>query len=97
MFTAGRLKKYNFQLLYVQPRHVFYSYGSCSTFTHYLNTLRLRQNGRCSADDIWNKFLNDLIKISLKFVSKGPIDNMPALAQIMAWRRLGNKPNWTND
>ena len=27
------------------------------------------------------------IKISLKFVPKGPIDNIPALVQIMAWHR----------
>ena len=32
------------------------------------------------------------IKISLKFVPKGPIDNIPALVQIMAWRRPGDKP-----
>ena len=32
------------------------------------------------------------IKISLKFVPKGPINNIPALVQIMAWRRPGNKP-----
>ena len=32
------------------------------------------------------------IKISLKFVPKGPINNIPALVQIMAWRRLGYKP-----
>ena len=32
------------------------------------------------------------IKISLKFVPKGPINNIPALVQIMAWRRLGDKP-----
>ena len=28
----------------------------------------------------------------LKFVPKGPINNNPALVQIMAWRRLGDKP-----
>ena len=33
-----------------------------------------------------------LIKISLKFVPKGPIDNISALVQIMAWRRSGDKP-----
>ena len=33
-----------------------------------------------------------LIKISLKFVPKGPIDNDPALVKIMAWRRIGDKP-----
>ena len=32
------------------------------------------------------------IKISLKFVPKSPINNIPALVQIMAWRRLGDKP-----
>ena len=33
-----------------------------------------------------------LIKISLKFVPKGPIDNIPPLVQIMAWRQIGDKP-----
>ena len=32
------------------------------------------------------------IKISLEFVPKGPINKIPALAQIMAWRRPGDKP-----
>ena len=32
------------------------------------------------------------IKISMKFVPKGPINNIPALVQIMAWRRTGDKP-----
>ena len=32
------------------------------------------------------------ITISLKFVPKGPINNIPALVQIMAWRRPGDKP-----
>ena len=33
-----------------------------------------------------------LIKISLKFVSKGPFNDKPALVQIMAWSRTGDKP-----
>ena len=41
-------------------------------------------------------FLNEnvriSIKISLKFVTKGPIYNNPELVQIMAWRRSGDKP-----
>ena len=41
-------------------------------------------------------FLNEkfciLFKISVEFVAKGPIDNIPALVQIMAWRRIGAKP-----
>ena len=61
-----------------------------------LNTLRLRQKGRHFPDVIFKCiFLNDdvwiLIKISLKFVPKGPINNVPALVQIMAWRRPGIK------
>ena len=32
------------------------------------------------------------IKISLKFVLKGPVNNIPALVQIMAWRRPGDGP-----
>ena len=32
------------------------------------------------------------INISKKFVPKGPISNNPALVQIMAWRRPGDKP-----
>ena len=62
-----------------------------------LNTLRPRQNGRHFADDTFKRiFLKEnvwiLIKISLKFVAKSPIDNIPALFQIMAWRRPGDKP-----
>ena len=62
-----------------------------------LNTLRPRQNGRHFADDIFKCiFVNEdvwiSIKISLKFVPKGPINNIPALVQIMAWRRAGDKP-----
>ena len=33
-----------------------------------------------------------LIRISLKFLLKDPIDNKSALVQVMAWRRTGDKP-----
>ena len=33
-----------------------------------------------------------LIRISLKFVPEGPIDNKAALVQGMAWRQTGDKP-----
>ena len=33
-----------------------------------------------------------MIEISLKCVVKGPIDNKPALIQIMACRQTGDKP-----
>ena len=41
-------------------------------------------------------FLNEKdripIRISLKFVPRSPIDNKPALDQVMAWHRIGDKP-----
>ena len=62
-----------------------------------VNTLRPRQNGRRFPDDIFKWiFLNENvwipIEISLKFVPMGPINNIPTLVQIMAWRRPGDKP-----
>ena len=38
------------------------------------------------------KMLEIWIKISLEFVPKVQINNIPALIQIMAWRRIGDKP-----
>ena len=61
------------------------------------NSLGPRQNGRDFADDNFKCiFVNEnvwiLIEISLKFVPKGPINNISALVQIKAWRRSGDKP-----
>ena len=66
---------------------------NCKTF----NSLRPRQDGRHFPDDIFECiFLYEnvclSIIISLKFVLQGPINNIPALVQIMAWRRPGDKP-----
>ena len=49
-----------------------------------LNTVRSRPDARHFTDDIFKRiFLHEnvsiLIKISLKFIPKGPIDNTPAL------------------
>ena len=41
---------------------------------------------------MYNCKMNVLIKISLKFVPKVPIDNIPALVQIIAWCRPGDEP-----
>ena len=54
------------------------------------NTLRPRQDGSNFPDYIfkcilWNEY--DII------ISKGPISNIPALLQIMAWQRPGDKPS----
>ena len=62
-----------------------------------LNSLRPRLNRRYNTDDITKCiFLKENFWIptivSLKFDPKGPINNIPALVQIMAWRRPGDKP-----
>ena len=49
------------------------------------------------ADNIFKCiFLNENdgipIQFSLKFVPRSPIDNKPALVQVMAWRRSGAEP-----
>ena len=72
-----------------------YSYSRIKR--HAFNTLRPRKNGRYFADDTFKLiFFNEnvaiSIKISLKFIPKGPINNIPAMVQIMAWRRSGDKP-----
>ena len=53
----------------------------CSVFTH------KHVEGKMQILNVWIP-----IEISLKFVSKGSIDNIPALAKIMVWRRAGDKP-----
>ena len=55
------------------------------------------QNGRHFADGIFtciflNKNIWISIKISLKCVPKGPMNNKSALIQLMAWRRTGDMP-----
>ena len=61
------------------------------------NTLRPRRNRCHFADDIlkcifFYENVRISIKVSLKFVPKDPINNIPALVQIRAWRRPGDKP-----
>ena len=70
---------------------------SGTQMTCLFNTLRPRQDGRRFPDDTFERiFFKEnviiLMKISLNFVPKGPINNIPALVQIMAWRRSGDKP-----
>ena len=61
------------------------------------NTFRPRQNVRHLANEIFrciliNQKVGISIIVSLKFVPKGPIKNIPALVQILAWRGPGDKP-----
>ena len=61
-----------------------------------VNTLRLWRNCHHFADDIFkciflNEYIWILFKISLKFVPTFWINNNPAVVQIMAWHRPGDK------
>ena len=78
--------------------NTFHLFGSCLAwmiFVH-INTLRPTRNRHHFADDISNAFFNENelipIKISLKCIPKDPFNSIPALVQIMAWRRPGDKP-----
>ena len=63
----------------------------------FLTPLHLDKMATIVADAIFKCiFCNEndqiLIQFSLKLVPRSPIDNKPALVQVMAWRRTGNKP-----
>ena len=63
----------------------------------YVNTLGPRQYGRHFPGDVSkcifeNEKFRIAIQISVKFISKGPIDNIPASVYIMTWRRPGDMP-----
>ena len=64
---------------------------------YHVNTLGPRQDGRHFRGAIFkcislNENIWISIKISLKLVPKGPINNILALVQILAWRPTGDKP-----
>ena len=84
-------------ILYNDFENCIFRISATSPRGKWVNSLRPRQNRRHFADDVFKcNFLNEnvwiQIKISLKFVPKGPINNIPALVQIMAWCRIGDKP-----
>ena len=85
-------EKYTFKCITNATSNVKLRSGCC-----YLNTLKPRQYGRHFPNDIFKRiFLNEevkiLFRISMTFVPRCPINNIPALIQIMAWRRIGDKP-----
>ena len=87
-FILSRDQRVNTQIQFIKYGHLW----PCSP----VNTLMPRQNGRHLAEDTFKRiFLNlnvrILIKILLKFVFKGPINNIPGLVPIMAWCLSGDK------
>ena len=84
------------QQLHISGYYGYYILNTVCLHSAAVNTLGPRQDGRHFADDIFKCiFLNENIwistKISMKFVPQGPINNIPALVQIMAWHRPGDK------
>ena len=66
-------------------------------FAYKLNSLRPRPTRRHFANNLFKRIReneNEWIspRISLKFVPDVQINNIPALVQIMTWRRTGAKP-----
>ena len=39
-----------------------------------------------------NENIRNTIQILVKFIHKSPIDDKPALVQVMAWHQTGDKP-----
>ena len=81
-----------------EPMMILLLMHICVTRPQWVKSLRVKSRGR------WVKFIKlslfsneillneNVIKISLKFVIKGPINHYPAMVQIIAWRWSGNKP-----
>ena len=69
---------------------------TASIIRSHLNTLRPWQNCRYFVDDVFKRiFLTENVwislNISLEFLAKVRMNNIPALVHIMAWRRPGHK------
>ena len=67
------------------------------TIHQYIHTLRPRHNCHDFAVETFKHILlNENVrisfKISLEFVPSSPINNIPPLVQIMAWRQPGDRP-----
>ena len=77
------------------PSHLMFRYHRCIALVHWHT--EVERNRRHFADDIFKCiFLNVNVLISreiaLKFVSYGPINNIPLLVKMMAWCRPSDKP-----
>ena len=90
IFTCFSHATYVGMCVFSLPRAMFI----VCIFVPHLNTLRPRRNEQHFADYIFKRiFFNEKVWISIKMsLYKGPINNIPALVQIMAWHRSGDKP-----
>ena len=105
-FDTFRLSKFNILFTKITCVKVFKQCAKMfSIWPHLLESstgytltyLTLDKMAANLADDIFNCILlneNDRIpiQISLKYVPRTPVDNMPVVVQVMAWRWTGDKP-----
>ena len=77
--------------LILEPPGSDYNNNNNRTHLNVVNTLRPRQNGSQFTDDVFKRILNEnvciALDISMKFVPKIPINTIPAMVQIRAWRK----------
>ena len=67
--------------------------GGRISLSAYLTRFPLDKMTTSLADDIFKCIsLNENNRTTVKFVPMSPINNKPALVQVMAWRRTGDKP-----
>ena len=68
---------------------VIYKQPNCKELNHWGRDKMAAILSKCIflTENVWIS-----INITLKFVPKGPIESIPSLVQIMAWRRPGDKP-----
>ena len=96
--SSAKWRQFNLSLNELTMVHLFHCICKIMRWALIcVNTLRPRQNGCHFADDTFRRiFMNENVRISinisLKFVPRGPVNNIPSLVQIMAWRRPGDKP-----
>ena len=97
--AAKTIAQVNTRKCYFAWRHPVYR-GDTESLKDWesFNSSPIGKNGCLFANDIFRCILVNekfciLIKISLKFVLEGLIDNNLALVQIMAWRPIGDKPS----
>ena len=81
----------------LEHQQSWYGHHDLVNIAKLFNSLRPRPNRRHFADDNFKRIFeneNEWIspRNSLKFVPGVRINNIPALVQIMAWRRPGDKP-----
>ena len=80
-YTFSKHKLNRFTLTWISPVNRSLHWDKMAAIFHTDNLKRIFLN-----ENVWIS-----ISISLQFVPRGPINNIPALVQIMAWRRPGDK------